>query len=316
MAKRASGSWRTARFSLGVFALALLSTPSRAEERTVEILPGVHVKVQVGQPAKKATAKPRKAASTKKPQGRKPTRKRPPPPEPPARREPPAMAHVPPAPPPAGADAECLQALGARGVSFNTVGPVEGVRTPVEVLGPIDGIKLISRGRRPALMDCELARALADAAPLFHQAQITGLSYSAAYDYRQMRGSTELSNHAHGLAIDVHAFETPAGLLDVQRDYPKGVGQWEGYGPARGRGVLEACVGAPPTPQGRTLRTLACSLNRHPDFNVILTPDDNYDHRNHFHIESYASRSALVGRSDRGRHGPPDEVQGRRARSR
>jgi hypothetical protein len=207
--------------------------------------------------------------------------------------------------PPPDADAECLRALGAQGLSFTTVGAVQGIRTPVEVLGPIGGVRLISRGGRPALMDCELARALAEAAPIFREAQVTGLSYSAAYDYRNMRGSTELSNHARGLAIDVHAFEVVGGALDVERDFAKGAGQWQGTGPGRGRGALETCVGTPATPAGHTLRTIACRLTMHPAFNVILTPDDNYDHRNHFHIESYASRSSpLVGeRSDRGQHG-------------
>jgi hypothetical protein len=148
---------------------------------------------------------------------------------------------------------------------------VRGIRTPIEVIGPVGGVRLLSRGKRPALMDCALALALADAGPLFRHAGVTGLSFSAAYDYRPIRGGTRLSEHAHGLAIDVHAFETAAGRLDVQRDFSR----------------------------GPTLRRLASGLQRHPRFRLILTPDDNRDHHNHFHIESHAHGGGTL-LSDRG----------------
>lgn len=174
-----------------------------------------------------------------------------------------AEAAAPPPPPPpysgGAGDRACLRELTQAGVPFVERGDVRGIRTPVEVVGPIGGVRLIARGKRPALMDCALARSLVSAAPLFRQAGVTGLSYSAAYDYRTRRGSTELSEHAHGLAIDVHAFETTQGRLDVLRDFSRE--------PA--------------------LRALADNLERHPSFRLILTPDDDRDHRDHFHIESH-----------------------------
>jgi hypothetical protein len=126
-------------------------------------------------------------------------------------------------------------------------------------------------------MDCALALALADAAPLFRAARVTGLSFSAAYDYRTVRGGTQLSEHAHGLAIDVHAFETTTGRLDVQRDFLRD--------------------------PGRTLHMLTSGLQRHPSFRLILTPDDNQDHYNHFHIESraYGASTLLADRGHRSR---------------
>lgn len=187
-------------------------------------------------------------------------------------------AGAPPPPPPpspsltSGAgDRACLRALAAAGVPFVARSGVRGIRTPVEIVGPIRGVRLVSRGKRPALMDCALARALTDAAPLLHRAGVTGLSFSAAYDYRPMRGSTKLSEHAHGLAIDVHAFETTSGRLEVQRDFSR----------------------------AGTLRTVARGLQSHPSFRLILTPDDNRDHHDHFHIESRAG-GAESWLSDRG----------------
>jgi hypothetical protein len=176
-------------------------------------------------------------------------------------------------------------------------------------VGPIHGIRLLSRGKRPALMDCALARSLAEAAPLFRQSGVTGLSFSAAYDYRPVRGTARLSEHAHGLAIDVHAFQTSSGLLDVTRDFPRA-----GVATARPGGDLGSCIGAPPTAAGRTLRALACGLQHHPSFRLILTPDDNQDHHNHFHIESLPD-GARGWVADRGRPKASAAAPARRSES-
>jgi len=211
-----------------------------------------------------------------------------------------ASGAPPPPPPyaPGAGDRACLRALANAGVAFIEKDGVRGIETPIEIVGPIRGVRLLSRGKRPALMDCALARALVDAAPLFHQSGVTGLSFSAAYDYRTQRGSTKLSEHAHGLAIDVHAFETTSGRLDVQRDYTRAGLASAGWGQRDGG----ACIGAPASAAGRTLRTLACGLQRHSSFRLILTPDDNQDHHNHFHIESHrdGARNWLADRGHRG----------------
>jgi hypothetical protein len=208
---------------------------------------------------------------------------------------------------PPDADRNCLAGLSGWGIPFVTAGTVKGIETPVEITGPIGGVRLISRGRKAPLMDCELARALAEAAPGMRQLGITGLSFSGTYDYRNVRGSSKLSGHAYGLAIDVHALETSLGTLDVERDYAKDGDRWHGS-----RGGGGNCVGAPARPQGRVLRALACQLRAHGAFALILTPDDNYDHRNHLHIEAHPHRPSNLysGGSPR----PSQGRSGRRAR--
>jgi hypothetical protein len=161
------------------------------------------------------------------------------------------------------------------------------VRTPVVIVGPIRGVNLLPRAGRPAVMDCQLAQALTDAAPLFRDLQVTGLSFSGAYDYRRRRGSQKLSAHAHGLAIDVHRVDTKAGSFEVARDYARDARGWREIGPGADATALRRCVGTPATPGGRVLRTLACRFKAHRDFRVILTPDDNADHHDHLHIEAY-----------------------------
>jgi hypothetical protein len=179
-------------------------------------------------------------------------------------------------------DRGCLRALERRRILFVSLGAgaPRAVRTPVAVVGPVGGVNLLPRAGRPPVMDCALALALADAGPIFRQLEVTGLSFSGAYDHRTRRRSRKLSAHAFGLAIDVHAVTTAVASVVVERDYPRDARRWEQPDPA-------ACVGRPRMPGGRLLRTLACRLRAHRAFRVVLGPDDNADHHDHLHLETY-----------------------------
>jgi hypothetical protein len=179
----------------------------------------------------------------------------------------------------------CLQSLRGRGVDF-VEWPTKGVRTPIRLVGSSLGpLRLVVIERKPGavmpVMDCELGRALLDAAPVFTNAGIRDLFFSGMYEYRPRRHSKKLSEHAHGLAIDVHGFGTADGrIFDVERDFEQGVGDWS----ARDQ---VACVGSPARSEGRLLRELACALRVSSAFREIITADDNADHNNHFHVESF-----------------------------
>jgi hypothetical protein len=186
--------------------------------------------------------------------------------------------------PPTG-DRSCLERIATYGVPFVSAPPTRGIETPVTITGPIGGVRLIARAGRPPLMDCELASALAEAAPLFHQLGISGLSFSGIYDYRNVRGTQHLSGHAFGLAIDVHTLETRLGIVEVERDFPRDGDRWH-----TDRADVAGCIGAPARPEGELVRGLACQLRADPAFRLIMGPDDNYDHRNHLHLEAYPGR--------------------------
>jgi hypothetical protein len=192
-----------------------------------------------------------------------------------------------------GPDLGCLQWLEEHRLSFVPVDIAE-VRTPIEVRGAIQSLVLVPRAGRPARMDCSLARALVEAAPIFEELGVRALYFSGAYDHRYRRDSPRLSQHARGLAIDVHAVATADGDLEVSRDFEAGVGAWRTL--VAGEGSLEACVGQPRTPRGRTLRTLACRLKLHSAFRAIATPDDNADHRDHLHLETFPDTLARIRR--------------------
>jgi hypothetical protein len=183
-------------------------------------------------------------------------------------------------------DQTCLRALESQGVAYRRVTATGGMRTPVEVTGPLGKVALVARGRRSALMDCVLARALVQASDVFEELNITAMTFSAAYDHRTRRGSSELSAHAYGLAIDVHTVRGPFGEYDIRKHFEPGVGKWRGLDKDKDPQVLGACVGEPLTAEGRMLRQLACGLKLHPAFRVIVSPDDNSDHQDHLHIEA------------------------------
>jgi hypothetical protein len=186
------------------------------------------------------------------------------------------------APPPR--DDACLAQLRARGVAFSEGPDLEGVQTPVTLDGERFLPRLSPRGARPAHMDCRLALALVQARPVFRTLGITELEYSAAYHYRNRRRSSKLSAHAYGLAIDVHAVRGQAREYEVARSFERRRRAWRetNYGP----GWFASCVGRPRTAGGKTLRRLACRLRLEESFRFILTPDDDADHRDHFHIEA------------------------------
>jgi hypothetical protein len=209
-------------------------------------------------------------------------------------------AHAPEAAPPepepaeAGADGVCLEWLADHQVAYVPVPALTEVRTPIEVRGPLGAVRLVPRAGRPAQMDCELARALFEAGPIFAELGVHTLFFSGAYDHRLRRDGSRLSEHAHGLAIDVHVFGTAAGELDVARDFEAGAGSWRDL--SAGEGALTACIGEPRSERGRALRTLACRLKLHSAFRAIATPDDDADHRDHLHLETFADTVARVRR--------------------
>jgi hypothetical protein len=193
-----------------------------------------------------------------------------------------------------GPDSACLQWLNEHQIAYAPVAELAEVHTPIEVRGALGSVRLVPRAGRAAVMDCGLARALFEAGPIFHELGIETLSFSGAYDHRLRRDGSRLSEHAHGLAIDVHVFGTAAGPLDVARDFEAGAGAWRNLEP--GDGALAACIGEPRTPNGRALRMLACRLKLHSAFRVIITPDDDADHRDHLHLETFGDTLARVRR--------------------
>jgi hypothetical protein len=179
---------------------------------------------------------------------------------------------------PAVADPKaCLAELDARKVAYKPARR-PGIANAVEITGTLGGIRY-STYNQPLVIDCSLAVSLDEAGRYAKALGIDKLFFSNAYSVRNVKGTNRPSKHSFGLAIDVHSF----GDLRVDRDYEQGLGD------------DVDCVGKPLTQGGATLKILQCQLVRSGLFSLVLSPDFDADHHDHFHLEAkpWAERREL-----------------------
>jgi hypothetical protein len=170
------------------------------------------------------------------------------------------------------ADDRCHDELTALGVTW-TPARRSGIADAVHVRGPLGGVTWSGPG--DLVIDCSLAVSLAAAGPVFRAVGLTEARYSSAYSVRNVRGTDRKSKHSFGLAIDVPRLTgATVGTLAVISDYEPGLG--DGYD----------CVGQPMTQGGAVLKVLQCQLVRSGLFYLVLSPDYDDAHHDHFHLEA------------------------------
>jgi len=100
--------------------------------------------------------------------------------------------------------------------------------------------------------------------------RVVRIDHLGAYSCRANTGKRHaLSQHAYGLAIDISAFRLSNGeIVSVERDWSR------------------------PGPRGAFLHHLARAACGY--FSVVLTPDSNADHLNHFHFDLGPDRLCSV----------------------
>lgn len=168
-----------------------------------------------------------------------------------------------------------------------TVGPMNpGVVDPVTVTMPINGMPYRSGGavRTKMFGDCNLIKSLAEAAPLWKARGVVEVTDLGVYNYRCI-GNTGtppncpngISEHAYGNAIDLAAFKDSAGMTyTVKTDFV--------IDPA----PEKTCTAATEPGKDTWLHQVACELKSTELFNIVLTPNYNADHRDHFHVDRTA----------------------------
>jgi hypothetical protein len=178
--------------------------------------------------------------------------------------------------------AACLRALAERGVTFAPA-PREPERPagrpdllcvvddPVLLEPVIRGIAFrlreLEAAPTPLFSSCALALAIDRMAEVMVQRQVTEVIHLGIYGCRVIAGTDVLSEHALARALDVAAVRLAGGAV-----YSVAV-HWEKDQPA------------PATPAGMFLRGLVTQLFDSGVFNIILTPDFNEEHRDHFHLD-------------------------------
>jgi len=165
----------------------------------------------------------------------------------------------------------CTAQLDARKISYKPASR-PGIAHPVEITGPLGGIKYTSYDQ-PLVIDCSLAVSLDEAGRYLRALGFDKALFSSAYSVRNVRGTDRPSKHSYGLAIDVHAFTAGADTMRIDRDFEQGLGD------------DMDCIGKPLTQAGATLKILQCQLVHSGLFYLVLSPDYDDAHHDHFHLE-------------------------------
>jgi hypothetical protein len=180
----------------------------------------------------------------------------------------------------------CEAELTTRGVPFHSVPDAPGVLAPVRLTGAVRGVTFHSaipvaqRATSPyEIVDCRLALALDDFAVLLAKYDVVEVVHLSVY--RPPSGHWPIGKlgerHDGALAIDCGTFIQRDGTqIVVERDFHGQIGQ-KTCGPNTGP--------TPASPNAVTLRKIFCDTADARLFNVELTPDYNWAHRNHFHLE-------------------------------
>lgn len=180
---------------------------------------------------------------------------------------------------------DCEAELRARAVEFTREPLVAGVLAPVRLRGPLHGVTFRTNETEAAragsiweVADCRLALALDDFAQILAAHDVVEVRHYSMYRRVPARWPDGKigSQHRGGLAIDAARFIRRDGTaLDVLDDFR---GQ-------RGARVCGKRARPGRTEKARELRAIACAAVEQGLFNVVLTPNFNRAHRNHFHLE-------------------------------
>jgi hypothetical protein len=160
-----------------------------------------------------------------------------------------------------------LKSLGVRYAQPVTdIDPTSGCRIdqPVELLSLADGVELTPS----AMLDCPTAvrfaqfarTSLQDMAIKTLGTRIKSVQHASAFVCRARNGTSKLSEHAFGRAIDIASFTTGTGLIIPVMAMPKDREMEAGF--------LTA------------VRAAACG-----PFSTVLGPGSDADHATHFHFD-------------------------------
>lgn len=178
--------------------------------------------------------------------------------------------------------AECEAELNAREIAF-TRETAAGVLAPVRLSAPLHGVTFrtnLREDRRATtpweIADCRLVLALDDFAEILARHDVVEVRHYSMYRAPHRDDGTILGQHNGGLALDAARFIKSDGTtLDVLDDF-------------KGRRGSKTCGTHARKVKAATaveLREIVCEAVDRQLFNVVLTPNFNRAHRNHFHLE-------------------------------
>ncbi len=179
-----------------------------------------------------------------------------------------------------GADTDCQETLLELGAVFTPIDhPPESpagypnltcdIEDPVLLYGPINGVAIQggTGSDAPVLVGCETAVSLVGSAAVAQNLGAVTIIHYGTYNCRTIAGSDTLSEHGHARAVDIGGF-----VMNDGSTYSV-YGDWEDGNPN------------PTTPPGVMLRAFTDRIWGMGLWNIILTPEFNADHDDHFHVD-------------------------------
>jgi hypothetical protein len=164
------------------------------------------------------------------------------------------------------------------------------VLAPVRLSGALHGVVFRTDQSAEAratsrweIADCRLVLALDDFAEILSRYSIVEVRHYSMYRPPRSARTTIGTQHDGALAIDAGRFIDATGaVLDVDKDFHGRIGD-----KTCGDGAAPRAA----TPEAIELRAILCEVVERHLFNVVLTPNYNRPHKNHFHLEVMADVS-------------------------
>lgn len=181
-------------------------------------------------------------------------------------------------PPLSSSEAACRRELKKLGVTYRELNPINDggscrIDHPIKVSGLPGRVEL----KPAATLNCQMALTFAKwtkeelnpAARSRYWSRVKTIRQLSSYSCRRINGSSSMSEHSKGNALDVGTIELANGKeIDVRK---------QGLFAFRSRGFLN------------NVRADGCEY-----FTTVLGPGYNYDHRNHFHFDLAKRRNGRV----------------------
>lgn len=179
----------------------------------------------------------------------------------------------------------CLDVLRRRDVPFKLVEPTRGVDTPVRLTAPLRGVRfrpasqmLIDDEDHRTIADCRLALALDDLARILRRRGVVEVEYYSMYRRRGAGWIKPGMRHQGARALDLVSVRLSTGVTYTVR------GDFHGSIGAVTCGE-KATKPRRDTAGARFWRSVVCELEETRSFNLLLTPNNDWAHRDHFHME-------------------------------
>lgn len=153
-----------------------------------------------------------------------------------------------------------------------------GIYLPIQLTQTINGFRIKPRNHRinNGYLDCRLAAAMVRWVEILSAYGFTAVEYASIYRRNaRVGGSSKVSGHAHGLAVDIRSFTLGEHrIVDVKDDWIE-----------RERGGDPCAMQYDEPVPAQLMRRAVCEAGARKLFQVILTPHYDRAHADHIHLE-------------------------------